>query len=141
MKLSRSCCGLLLLLLPATWLQAQTIKGVIDGKEGHLPGASVQAAAGKQGTATDLNGTFTLNVHTTGKITLLISYIGHETRSFQLDVKSGINDAGVIMLEPTGGKLGEVLVKGTMAPSQAKALSIKKNATAIMDVIAADAIG
>ncbi|MEC5146489.1 TonB-dependent receptor [Chitinophaga sp. 180180018-2] len=141
MKLSRSCCGLLLLLLPATWLQAQTIKGVIDGKEGHLPGASVQAATGKQGTATDLNGAFTLNVHTTGKITLLISYIGHETRSFQLDVKSGINDAGVIMLEPTGGKLGEVLVKGTMAPSQAKALSIKKNATAIMEVIAADAIG
>lgn len=141
-KLSRPRYGvLLLLLLAAGVVQAQTIKGVIDGEEGHLPGASVQAAGIRAGTATDLNGAFTLNVHTTGKITLLLSYIGHETKQLELQVKPGINDAGNIILSPTGGKLGEILVKGTMAPSTVKALSIKKNALAIMDVIAADAIG
>jgi TonB-dependent receptor len=134
-------CILALLLATTGMVQAQTIKGVIDSKEGHLPGASVQAAGIKSGTATDLNGSFTLNVHTTGKITLLVSYIGHETKKLELQVKSGINDAGNITLYPTGGKLEEVLVKGTMAPSQIKALSIKKNSLAIMDVIAADAIG
>jgi TonB-dependent receptor len=142
MKLSHPRYCILGLLLATTGItQAQTIKGVIDGREGHLPGASVQAAGIKTGTATDLNGSFTLNVHTTGKVTLLVSYIGHETKKLELQVKSGINDAGNILLSPTGGKLGEVLVQGTMAPSQVKALSIKKNALAIMDVIAADAIG
>ncbi|MGO4288384.1 TonB-dependent receptor [Chitinophaga sp. RAB17] len=142
MKLSHPrCCILALLLATAGTVQAQTIKGVIDGREGHLPGASVKAAGIPSGTATDLNGSFTLNVHTTGKITLLVSYIGHETKKLELQVKSGINDAGNILLSPTGGKLGEVLVHGTMAPSQVKALSIKKNSLAIMEVIAADAIG
>lgn len=142
MKLSHPrYCILGLLLAITAAVQAQTIKGVIDGREGHLPGASVQAAGIKTGTATDLNGSFTLNVHTTGKITLLVSYIGHETKKLELHVKSGINDAGNILLSPTGGKLGEVLVQGTMVPSQVKALSIKKNSLAIMDVIAADAIG
>ncbi|HEY8959581.1 TonB-dependent receptor [Chitinophaga sp.] len=140
LKRSR-CCTLLLLLVITGTAKAQTIKGIINGREGHLPGASVQTAGSKQGTATDLNGAFTLNVHTTGKVTLLVSYIGHETQTLELSVKPGINDAGNIILAPTGGKLGEVLVKGTMAPSTVKALSIKKNSLAIMDVIAADAIG
>lgn len=137
-KLTRPLC---LLMVMAGAAKAQTIKGVIDGREGHLPGASVQAPGSKLGTATDLNGAFTLNVHTTGKITLLVSYIGHETQKLELTVKPGINDAGKILLSPTGGKLGEVLIQGTMAPSTVKALSIKKNSLAIMDVIAADAIG
>lgn len=134
-----------LLLLPALMaaaaVKAQTIKGVIAGKEGQLPGASIQAPAVRQGAATDLNGSFTLNVHTTGKVKLLITYIGYETRTLEMNVKPGINDAGTLLLSPAGGHLGEVLVKGTMAPSTVKALSIKKNAIAIMDVIAADAIG
>jgi TonB-dependent receptor len=114
--------------------KAQTIKGVVTG----LPGATVKAPLG--GTTTDLNGNFTLNVHSTGPVKILVSYIGHDTRTIELDVKTGINDAGVITLTPSGS-LGEVLIKGTMAPSQIKALSIKKNSLAIMDVIAADAIG
>ncbi|WPQ61564.1 TonB-dependent receptor [Chitinophaga sancti] len=129
------------MLLPAALSHAQTLKGTVTGKDGQLPGASIQAPGTKQGTASDLNGNFTLNTHTTGKVKILISYIGHTTREIELDVKSGITDLGSIALNPAGGNLGEVLVKGTMAPSQMKALSIKKNALAIMDVIAADAIG
>lgn len=129
------------MVLPAMFANAQTIKGTVSGKEGQLPGASVQTPGTKQGTSTDLNGSFTLNTHTTGKVKVLISYIGHTPKEIELDIKNGINDAGVIILSPTEGQLGEVLVKGTMAPSTIKALSIKKNSLAIMDVIAADAIG
>ncbi len=105
-----------------------------------MPGATVQCPATGQGATTDLNGNFTLNAHATGKIKILVTYIGHESRAIELDVKKGINDAGIIQLEP-GSQVKEVLVKGTMAPSQLKALNIKKNSLAIMDVIAADAIG
>lgn len=130
-----------LMVLPAVFTQAQTIKGTVAGKEGQLPGASVQAPDTRQGTSTDLNGSFTLNTRTTGKVKVLVSYIGHAPKEIELDVRPGVNDAGVIVLVPSEGQLGEVLVKGTMAPSQIRALSIKKNSLAIMDVIAADAIG
>ncbi|NML39800.1 TonB-dependent receptor [Chitinophaga sp. G-6-1-13] len=122
------------------WANAQTIKGIVSDKDGQLPGATVLSPATRQGTSTDLNGAFTLNTQTTGKVKIIISYIGHDTRELELDIKKGVHDAGIVLLQPSG-QLGEVLVKGTMAPSQMKALSIKKNATAIMDVIAADAIG
>lgn len=128
------------LLLLASATQAQTIKGVVSGKDGQLPGATVQCPATGQGATTDLNGNFTLNARATGKIKILVTYIGHESRAIELDVKKGITDAGIILLEP-GSQVKEVLVKGTMAPSQLKALNIKKNSLAIMDVIAADAIG
>lgn len=121
--------------------QAQTIKGTITGKDGLLPGANVKVTGRKETTASDLGGSFTLNTGTTGKTTISFSYVGYETKTLDLDIKQGITDAGTIELTPQGGSLGAVVVKGTMAPSQAKAYSIKKNSSAIMDVIAADAIG
>ncbi|RAJ10877.1 TonB-dependent receptor [Chitinophaga skermanii] len=120
--------------------QAQTVKGVVTGKEGHLPGATIMVANTKIGTTTDLNGAFTLNTNTVGKVNLIISYIGHETKTLEVDVKKGIIDAGTVQINPAG-QLGEVLIQGTMAPSTIKALNIKRNSLAIMDVIAADAIG
>lgn len=118
----------------------QTIKGTVGDKDGQLPGATILAPASKQGTSTDLNGAFTLNTQLTGKVKIIVSYIGHEPKELELDIRKGVNDAGRIELSTTA-QLGEVLVKGTMVPSQLKALSIKKNSLAIMDVIAADAIG
>ncbi len=68
--------------------------------------------------------------------------MGYSKQVIKLNVKKGVNDIGTVqMLPDTKSSLGEVLVTGTMAPSQAKALSIKKNSNAIMDVLAADAIG
>ena len=76
-----------------------------------------------------------------GKVTLVISYVGFETKEVMLHLKEGINEIGVIELLPSEGKIKDVVIRGTMAPSQIKAYSIKKNALAIMDVLAADAIG
>ncbi|WP_222165662.1 TonB-dependent receptor [Edaphocola aurantiacus] len=125
-----------------TGVQAQTIKGVVASKGETLPGAAILGASFKGGTATDLNGSFTIDALKEGKATLTISYMGYATQTLELDVTKGVNDLGTIELHPDREKvIGEVIVNGTMAPSQAKAYSIKKNSVAIMDVLAADAIG
>ncbi|UYQ91931.1 TonB-dependent receptor [Chitinophaga horti] len=129
-----------MMLLPAA-AGAQVIKGTVTGEGSSLPGASVSVAGTAKGVATDLNGQFTLDAQQTGKLTLKISYTGFTVKELQLDVKAGINNIGSLKLLPTSGQLGEVVVNGTMAPSQIKALSIKKNALGIMEVMAADAIG
>jgi len=121
--------------------KAQVIKGIVTGKDGQLPGATVTVKNTKHSSASDLSGSFTLDAHATGKLTLQIYYVGYSAKEIELDVKKGINDAGNIELQPGDGHLNTIIVKGTMAPSQAKAYSIKRNSTAIMDVIAADAIG
>lgn len=132
---------LAVIMMAAAISRAQTIKGTVTGKDGQLPGATVLAVANRQGASTDLNGNFTLNTRATGKVKIVVSYVGHTPKELELDIKTGINDAGVIELSPLQSNLGEVLVKGTMASSQVKALSIKKSSNAIMEVIAADAIG
>ncbi|MGV3765051.1 MAG: TonB-dependent receptor [Chitinophagaceae bacterium] len=124
-----------------TSLKAQVIKGTVTNKDGQLPGATIALDGRKETASSSLDGSFTLKCAVTGKVTLLVSYIGHETFSMEMIVKEGVNDAGVLELKPAGSSLGEVVVKGTMAPSQMKAYNIKKNSLAIMDVIAADAIG
>lgn len=121
--------------------KAQVIKGIVTGKDGQLPGATVILKTTKKSAATDVSGTFTLDVGTTGNVTLLVNYVGYDVKEILFDVKEGVNDAGSIELSMSEGKLSSVIVKSTIASSQARAYSIKKNSTAIMDVIAADAIG
>ncbi|HEX6427910.1 MAG TPA: TonB-dependent receptor [Niastella sp.] len=120
---------------------AQVIRGTVTGTSGQLPGATIEAPAFKKSTSTDLNGAFSLTLPGTGAVTITITYIGHTIKTIDLDVKTGVNDAGIIELQAAQNQLGEVVVRGTMAPSQAKAYSIKRNSLAIMDVMAADAIG
>jgi TonB-dependent receptor len=122
-------------------LAAQTIKGIVSGKDGQLPGATVSATAIKRSAATDLNGAFTLTLPSSGKTTLTISYTGYETKTIDITVREGITNAGIIELSAAQTQLGAIVIKGTLAPSQAKAYHIKKNALAMMDVLAADAIG
>jgi hypothetical protein len=55
---------------------AQTAKGIVVDKDGQLPGATVRVSGKDIGCATELNGSFTLNTHSTGPVTLEISYLG-----------------------------------------------------------------
>lgn len=119
----------------------QLIRGTVTSREGKLPGATVVLKGTDQGTATDLNGDFSLQVSGTGPATLTISYTGYSPKEIELTIAKGTNDLGSIALMPDGGTLGDVVVKGSYVPSTIKALSIQKNANAIMNVIAADAIG
>lgn len=133
---------ILLILLSTTSLFAQNIKGTITSKDGTLPGASIHGVTFKLSTSSDLNGEFTLNAQVTGKAKIAISYIGYATKIIDLELNSGMNSLGNIeLIAEHKNSLNEVTISGSMAPSQARAYSIKKNSNAIMDVMAADAIG
>lgn len=118
-----------------------SVSGRIADKSSYLPGVSVRILGTNQGVATDLEGRFQISNLNIGELNLRISYLGYLTVEKRFKIKEGINDIGVIELEETAGNLEEYVVKGNLAPSQLKAISIKKNSMAIMDVIAADVIG
>lgn len=121
---------------------SQTIKGTIVSDAGTLPGANVSGKTFKRAATSDLQGVFIILAPDTGLVTIEFSYIGYASKSITLRLINGVNDIGLItMLPDHKSSLGDVVIKGTMAPSQAKAYSIKKNSNAIMDVMAADAIG
>lgn len=129
----------ILSIMPA---HAQTIKGIVTSDAGSLPTANIIGKTFNNSAISDLQGAFTLTAPTEGEVVIEISYIGFETKSIKLTLVKGINDLGLIQMSPDGSSaLNEIVVKGTLAPSQAKAYSIKKNSLAIMDVMAADAIG
>jgi TonB-dependent receptor len=121
---------------------AQTIKGIIVSDAGTLPGANIVGKTFKNTAVSDLSGAFSFAAPETGSVIIEISYMGYETKSITLNLVKGVNDIGLVQMAPDAkSTLGEVIVKGTMAPSQAKAYSIKRNSSAIVDVMAADAIG
>lgn len=131
-----------LILMACTTLLAQTISGTVTSKDGILPGATIRVLAAEVKTYSDIQGSFRLTLPAAGKAKLSISYIGYAVKEMELDVINGLNLLGNIELLPEHkNALKEVSISGSMAPSQAKAYSIKKNSNAIMDVMASDAIG
>lgn len=134
-----------LLVLPlclfANVAKAQMIKGTVICEDGPLPGVTVYAETLGTGAATNLDGEFTMQIKAEGSQTVKISYIGYKDKSIRVNVKKGINDLGVVRMETDDLMLGEVVVSGTMAPSQAKAYNIKKTSMALLDILAADAVG
>ncbi|WP_443937374.1 TonB-dependent receptor [Pedobacter sp. MW01-1-1] len=121
---------------------SQTIRGTVVSDAGTLPGATVTGKTFKRVTSSDLQGAFVLIAPDTGLVTIEVSYMGYEKKSISLRINKGLNDLGLVKMAPASkSTLNDVMIKGTMAPTQAKAYSIKKNSNAIMDVMAADAIG
>ncbi len=122
------------------WAMSQQIKGIVTTSgDGVLPAATVQTNG--MSTQTDLTGRFTLLLNDTGRVVITISYLGYSSRQIELNVQKGLNELGNIILEPASTTLGEIVVKGASAGSQIKAISIKRNASGIMEVLASDAIG
>ncbi|MGK9120401.1 TonB-dependent receptor [Olivibacter jilunii] len=122
--------------------QAQLIRGTIVEDAGRLPGASLLLKENGSRSSTDLNGEFKLQGTKIGdSVTLEASYIGMELKVLRIQIQEGVNDLGTIHLIPKAGELNEVVINGTFLPSQRRAYAIQKNASSIMNVIAADAIG
>lgn len=118
-----------------------SIEGKITDASGYLPGVNLMVKNTTKGTSTDLDGTFRIENLSIGKCDLIVSFVGYAPKTVSLNLVSGSNNIGTINLSEIDQSLQEVVVKAAMAPSQMKAMSIKKNALAIMEVIAADAIG
>ena len=118
-----------------------TLAGRISDGTGFLPGVNVSLVGTTLGAATDLDGRFQLSNLPLGTIKIRFSYLGYETVEQEIVLKAGSNYVENIKMKEAAGELQEYVVQGTMVPSQLKAMSIKKSSLAIMDVIAADAIG
>lgn len=99
---------------------AQTrVTGTVTAEEDGLPivGASVQVVGSQVGTATDVDGAFTLNVPS-GKNMLRVSYIGMITQEVQISPNM------TIVLKSSDTQLDEVVVTAMGIKREAKALGI-----------------
>lgn len=98
-------CFVLLSFLPP---QTRTIKGtVLDEKKQPVAGASVIIKGTQTGTITDTAGHFQITVNSE-KATLVISYVGYETKEFKIAGKDEI----IARLKVMSSSLEEVVVTG-----------------------------
>ena len=104
--------SLLLLLvcgLQTMQAQNQTVSGkVLDGLEMPLPGVSIRVEGTTQGTVTDIDGQFTIQIPD-GRATLVFTYIGFLTE--QVKVKSGESNL-IIHMQEDAIMLDEAVVVG-----------------------------
>ncbi|MBP1840622.1 TonB-dependent receptor [Formosa algae] len=158
------CIGLLFLVLSGKHMLAQTsgpavdvsekyitkptngetseIIGTISDDLGPLPGANIMLKGSDNGTTSNLDGHFNLVNVKPGQHVLVISYLGYETKEMGINVpeKTQVN-VGTVILSVGSETLDEVVLNSGYRSSQQKALNIKKQSLAIMEVMASDAIG
>ncbi|KUJ63577.1 SusC/RagA family TonB-linked outer membrane protein [Flavobacteriaceae bacterium CRH] len=88
--------------------QSSVVEGKITDASGlSLPGVNIQEKGTKNGTSTDFEGSFKLNV-TNNKAILVISYLGFQTQEVSIAGKSKVN----VSLAEASNSLNEVVVVG-----------------------------
>ncbi|MGV3640086.1 MAG: SusC/RagA family TonB-linked outer membrane protein [Adhaeribacter sp.] len=98
----------LLLLTTPLLAQQRTVSGRITGETGDaLPGVTVLVKGTTNGTTTDTDGKYSLNV-TDGNATLVVSFIGYVSQEIALNNRSTAN----VTLAPDAKALEEVVVVG-----------------------------
>lgn len=100
---------LLLLVLAAFPAGAQLVKGVVKDASGEpLIGATVIEKGSTNGTATDIDGIFQLNVKDANKAVIVVSYLGYTTEEVAVNGKTNLD----IVLKEESELLNEVIVVG-----------------------------
>lgn len=122
---------------------AKIIGKITDEKTGEaVIGATVAIKGTASGTATDIDGNFTLSADP-GKYTITIRYIGYQTKEIT-DVKVATADVSVLnvaIAESKSTQIEEFVVRSTLKKENINALySLQKNAATISDGISADVI-
>lgn len=113
---------LLVLLLSLTAFAQQPIRGfVIDGTSGRpLPVANVTVSGTTRGSATNLDGFFLVPAMQPGTYTLIVSYMGYQTREVEVEVTHETMDVLTIELYPASVELEEVIYTVEEQDDQAK---------------------
>ncbi|MDG5800045.1 TonB-dependent receptor [Marinilabiliaceae bacterium ANBcel2] len=95
---------------------AQTVKGIIIDKSTSepLPGANVAISDTGEGTISDSEGAFKLNLPEWQNVTLHISFIGYQSKEINLTKENG-DHILEIKLESDQQTLGEVTIAGAIA--------------------------
>ncbi len=126
-----------LMFFTASMIGQTRVEGTILDENGPLPGVNVIEKGTKNGTTTDFDGNFSLNV-TSGKGVLEISFVGMTTQEIPYSVADGeVQVIGEIVLVAGDNVLEEVIVTGVVdyakeretpvAVSTIKALDIQEN--------------
>src|SRR5690554_7059170 len=90
-----------------------TVTGsVIDSEtQMPLPGANIIETGTKNGTVTDFDGNFNLDVDVnSGSVT--ISYLGYENAKISFSIVNGVANIGQVRLSPDADALSEVVIVG-----------------------------
>lgn len=124
-------CAVFVTLLVCSTSIAQTVTGKVSDNTGPLPGASIIEKGTTNGTQTDFNGNFSLNVSNADAV-LMVSYIGYTSQEIALDGRNTLS----ILLEADAQSLEEIVVIG-YGQSQNKRTSSQAVNTISSDRIAA----
>ena len=118
------------------------IKGrVLDENNLPLPGATVLIENLKIGTVTDIDGYFTILNLEEGNYTLKVSYFGYQTREKKIILQDNQTSVLKFKMELALNSLNEVILKGSIAKGQAKALNKQKANDNITNIVSADQVG
>lgn len=113
---------------------------VVDAQtDGTLPGATVRVGETGFGTAADLQGRFRLSGIPAGTTTLVVSYVGYNTREVPVDVPPGGRLDVDIALEAEVVRGQEVIVTAQLV-GQAQAINSQLSANTIVNVVAPERI-
>ncbi|TAF91231.1 MAG: TonB-dependent receptor, partial [Bacteroidetes bacterium] len=115
---------------------------VLDGNNMPVAGATVKIVNGKAGTATDIEGRFTLTVQP-GRYSLTITALGFKTKTIEdVAVTRGGVEEVQFSLENASKVLDGVTVKASSAKKETTAsiIQFQKNTNTVASVISAEAI-
>lgn len=96
----------------------KTVKGTVKDQDGEvLPGVSVVVKGTTNGIATDLNGSFELQVENVSGVTLQFSFVGMKNQERKIGDKSNL----IIVMIPAEESLGEIVITGYQTLSKERA--------------------
>lgn len=115
----KNCSILFALLVFPLCLAAQrtdkgTVRGNVYDKESAQPiaFATVQIEGAALGTATDINGFFSISNVPVGQYQLKVTYLGYNDLATLIDIKNGEIVYQTLYLEESGTNLGEIVISG-----------------------------
>lgn len=121
-------------------------KGIITGKvvdENNLPlpGATIIVKELNKGETSDFNGNYTIVNLSSGSYTLTTDYLGYEAVEEKIELAADETKVVNFTLKVKTNSLDQVVIKGSLSESQAKALNQQKTNDNITNVISADQVG
>ena len=131
-----------LLVADAQAQQRGVVQGrIVDASDGSpLPGANVIVEGTTIGASTNQNGRYQLTGVPAGSQTLVASFVSYERESASITVQAGATVTQNFELQSRVLEGGEVVVTG-IRRSQSRAISQKRQALNVVDVLSADDIG
>ncbi|MBL4888219.1 MAG: SusC/RagA family TonB-linked outer membrane protein, partial [Flavobacteriaceae bacterium] len=94
-------------LLFGSFIYAQSVTGVVSDANGPLPGVNVIVKGTSNGTQTDFDGNYSLNVVTSDAV-LVFTYVGFKTQEISIAGRSNID----VMLQEDAALLDEIVIVG-----------------------------